>query len=171
MSDKNYTMPNGKSFQVIKKGSESYVMKSEGKNLEEVSICSSSQSIDSQTQRIQYSSVEGGTQLLWIYAKVDKRILSWPGGSIEIECSDLSEGSAAAAGSIKPLKLTMPGKVLSIKVREGEIVENGQGLIIVEAMKMENLLLASSKAKVEKILVKEGDRLESGTILITFGEA
>jgi biotin carboxyl carrier protein len=171
MSDKNFTLPDGKSFQVIKKGANTFSLKSDSKSLQDLTICSSAETIDSQTQRIQFSSSDGRTQLFWIYAKGNKRILSWPGGSIEIESSDLSEGLGAAGGSVKPLKLTMPGKVLSIKVREGDLVESGQDLIIVEAMKMENLLLAPTKAKVEKILVKEGDRLESGTVLITFSEA
>jgi biotin carboxyl carrier protein len=43
--------------------------------------------------------------------------------------------------------------------------------VIVEAMKMENLLLADKKAVVGKVHVKEGDRLESGALLITFQEA
>lgn len=90
---------------------------------------------------------------------------------MELEASDLTEGSAIGSGTLKPLKLTMPGKVLSVKVAEGDTVEPGQGLLIVEAMKMENLLLNEKKAKVTKIHVKEGDRLESGALLITFGPA
>jgi biotin carboxyl carrier protein len=97
-------------------------------------------------------------------------VLSWPGGSIELDASDLTEGAGAGSGSLKPLKLTMPGKVLSVKVKAGDLVDPGQGLVIVEAMKMENLLLAPAKAKVGKVLVKEGDRLDSGAILIVFEE-
>ena len=87
---------------------------------------------------------------------------------MELDAQDLTESSGAAAGKLKPLKLTMPGKVVSVKVKEGEVVQAEQGLVIVEAMKMENLLLAPSKAKIGKIHVSPGDRLDSGATLITF---
>jgi biotin carboxyl carrier protein len=109
--------------------------------------------------------------LFWTYAVRNKRVLSWPGGSMEIDAADLTEGGATAGGAVRPLKLTMPGKVLSIKVKEGDEVEAGQGLLVVEAMKMENLLLAAAKAKIAKIHVQTGDRLESGATLITFEAA
>jgi len=65
----------------------------------------------------------------------------------------------------------MPGKVLSVKVKEGDVIETGTPLLIVEAMKMENLLQASARAKVKKVHVKEGDRLDSGAVLLSFEEA
>jgi biotin carboxyl carrier protein len=126
--------------------------------------------IDSSTKRL-LATLKGGRKVLWVYARGNKRILSWPGGSIELDAADLTEGAGAGGGSLKPLKLTMPGKVLSVKVKVGDTVEPGQGLVIVEAMKMENLLLADKRAVVSKVHVKEGDRLESGALLITFQEA
>lgn len=123
--------------------------------------------VDSQTLRLQRNQPQNRS-LFWVYAKGNRRVVSWPGGSVELDAAELTDSAAGGAGSLKPLKLTMPGKVLSVKVKEGDVVEVGQGLVIVEAMKMENLLLASAKAKIAKVHVQAGDRLESGTLLITF---
>jgi acetyl/propionyl-CoA carboxylase alpha subunit len=169
MSDKSYTPASGETYQVLRKAGVLSVESSGQKT--DVALNARSHSIDAQTQRVIVSKPDGSQQIFWIYAKGNKRILSWLGGTMEIDCADLAEGAGASAGSIKPLKLTMPGKVLSVKVKEGEIVEIGQGLVIVEAMKMENLLVASARAKVTKVHVKEGDRLDSGAVLITFSEA
>jgi biotin carboxyl carrier protein len=52
-------------------------------------------------------------------------------------------------------------------VREGETVEAGQGLVVVEAMKMENELRATVAGVVEHVRVKAGDRVEKGAELVT----
>lgn len=171
MSDKLFQTAGGQSVPVSRKPQGVFSVKVDNAPAADLAICSETTSIDAQTQRVIVSNADGKQQLFWVYARGNKRILSWPGGSMEIESSDLTEGSSGAAGSIKPLKLTMPGKVLSIKVKEGDVVETGQALAIVEAMKMENLLVSSARAKVAKVHVKEGDRLESGTLLISFSEA
>ncbi|NJF26152.1 pyruvate/oxaloacetate carboxyltransferase [Thermococcus sp. Bubb.Bath] len=56
----------------------------------------------------------------------------------------------------------MPGKILRILVKEGEQVKTGQGLLILEAMKMENEIPAPKDGVVKKILVKEGDTVNTG---------
>lgn len=104
----------------------------------------------------------------WLSHRGSKRVVAWPGGCVELDVIDALEGGASVAGKLKPLKVTMPGKVLAIKVKEGDKVESGQALVIVEAMKMENILMASAPAIVEKIHVKVGDRLESGAIIVSF---
>ena len=60
----------------------------------------------------------------------------------------------------------MPGKILEIKVSEGDEVEANQTLILLEAMKMENALASEGKAKVKKIHVAAGDLVELGQVLI-----
>lgn len=171
MADKSYTPSGGESFQVRRAAGNSLEVKKEGeKTPNQIRVQASSSSIDSQTVRLQ-SDGPAGRRLLWIYSRGNQRVLSWPGGSVELEAAELSDAAGGAGGSLKPLKLTMPGKVLNVKVAEGDVVEAGHGLVIVEAMKMENLLLAPGRAKIAKVHVKAGDRLESGTILITFAEA
>lgn len=60
----------------------------------------------------------------------------------------------------------MPGNVMKINVKEGDEVHNGTILCIVEAMKMENNIVAKYDAKVSKINVKEGEKVDTKTVLI-----
>lgn len=60
----------------------------------------------------------------------------------------------------------MPGSVVKVLVEEGQQVEEGQGLIIVEAMKMESTLYASISGVVAEVNVKQGDQVDSDVPLI-----
>ena len=60
----------------------------------------------------------------------------------------------------------MPGLIVRIEVDEADRVEQGQGLVIIEAMKMENELRAEAAARVERIHVSHGDAVEKGQLLI-----
>ncbi len=60
----------------------------------------------------------------------------------------------------------MPGKVVKLLVAEGDDVRADQGVIVVEAMKMENELKSAVAGKVKEIFVKEGEVVESGAKLI-----
>ena len=60
----------------------------------------------------------------------------------------------------------MPGKVVKINVKEGDVVKEGQIMIVVEAMKMENNITASGQTKVKKILVAEGQMVDNKMQLI-----
>ncbi|MEX2301792.1 MAG: biotin/lipoyl-containing protein [Bryobacterales bacterium] len=79
----------------------------------------------------------------------------------------LSRGSAAAAET-GPRKLTapMPGKVVRIMVEEGQVVESGQGLIVVEAMKMLNEIKSPKAGVVKAIPVKQGGSVSAGQVLL-----
>ncbi|ACJ16392.1 oxaloacetate decarboxylase, alpha subunit [Thermococcus onnurineus NA1] len=60
----------------------------------------------------------------------------------------------------------MPGKILRILVKEGDQVKTGQGLLILEAMKMENEIPAPKDGTIKKILIKEGQTVDTGQPLI-----
>ena len=60
----------------------------------------------------------------------------------------------------------MPGKVVKINVKEGDEVEAGTIMIVVEAMKMENNIVAAAKAKVKKVFVTEGQMVDNKMQLI-----
>lgn len=60
----------------------------------------------------------------------------------------------------------MPGKLIKMNVKEGDTVEEGDVLCVVEAMKMENNIKAMTSAKVAKVYVNEGDKVDVKTILI-----
>ena len=59
----------------------------------------------------------------------------------------------------------MPGKVVRVLVKEGDAVEAGQGIIVVEAMKMQNEIRSPKSGKVERLLAKEGQAVNAGEIL------
>jgi biotin carboxyl carrier protein len=66
-----------------------------------------------------------------------------------------------------PKKITapMPGKVVRLLVREGDEVEPGAGVAVVEAMKMQNEIKSPKKGTVQKILVSEGATVNAGDVL------
>jgi acetyl/propionyl-CoA carboxylase alpha subunit len=68
----------------------------------------------------------------------------------------------------KELKSPMPGLVTGIEVKEGDLVVAGQGVIIVEAMKMENELKAKFDGKVKAIKVKEHQTVNKDQVLVVF---
>jgi len=59
----------------------------------------------------------------------------------------------------------MPGKVVRVLVKTGDAVEAGQGLLVVEAMKMQNEIRAPKTGKVERLLVVEGQAVNAGEVL------
>jgi len=64
------------------------------------------------------------------------------------------------------ISVPMPGKIIAVLVAEGEAVEKGQGLVIVEAMKMENEVRSPIAGAVKEIKVKPGDTVEGGAVLL-----
>ncbi len=64
----------------------------------------------------------------------------------------------------------MPGKIVKIPVKRGDVVKEGETAIIVEAMKMQSEYKVKKDKIVKEILVKEGDTVEGNQILITFEE-
>ena len=68
----------------------------------------------------------------------------------------------------KPLVAPMPGLVVRVLVGEGDIVQAAQGLVVVEAMKMENELRATAPGRVERVRVTAGSPVEKGALLIEF---
>ena len=66
------------------------------------------------------------------------------------------------------LKAPMPGMILEIRVNEGDTVQKGDVLLILEAMKMENVIKASHDGNIEKIHVTKGQTVEKNQLLIQF---
>ena len=71
-------------------------------------------------------------------------------------------------GKAKELRSGMPGKIIEIFVKEGDVVKANKPLLIMEAMKMENEMRSSADVKIKEICVKQGDSVESGSVLIKF---
>jgi len=75
-------------------------------------------------------------------------------------------GTAASQAGPVPLKAPMPGLVVKVLVAPGEKVVQGQSLIVLEAMKMQNELKATGAAVVEAVSVEVGRAVEKGEVLI-----
>ena len=75
-------------------------------------------------------------------------------------------GVGAGPVGPRPVVAPMPGMVLRVEVEEGDQVEEGQGIAIVEAMKMENELRALSAGTVTRVHVREGEAVEKDQILV-----
>jgi glutaconyl-CoA/methylmalonyl-CoA decarboxylase subunit gamma len=69
-------------------------------------------------------------------------------------------------GSTTPVKAPLPGKILKINIGAGDIVKKGDVLLTMEAMKMENNVLASKDGVVESIKVQPGDSVLEGDVLL-----
>lgn len=65
------------------------------------------------------------------------------------------------------LKSPLPGTIIAVKVKEGDQVKEGQTVAILEAMKMENEILAESDGIVESVNVEKGDSVLEGTVIAT----
>jgi biotin carboxyl carrier protein len=71
-------------------------------------------------------------------------------------------------GSGNSLDSGMPGKIVKIFVKVGDELKEGDPILIMEAMKMENEMRAAGPVQIKEILVKPGENVESGATLVTF---
>jgi acetyl/propionyl-CoA carboxylase alpha subunit len=78
---------------------------------------------------------------------------------------DLSAASAISAGPA-PILAPMPGLIVRISVKVGDRVEAGQGLVVMEAMKMENELRTTTAGVVKSVEVSAGMTVEKGALLV-----
>jgi acetyl/propionyl-CoA carboxylase alpha subunit len=120
-------------------------------------------SIDDSVQRVAMRRGEGrGRYVLWI-----------GGYRFGVEALDershairaLTAASSAPKGPA-PLLAPMPGLVVRVQVRVGDTVQAGQGLIVMEAMKMENELRSATAGRVTGVHVEAGAVVEKGTVLV-----
>lgn len=73
---------------------------------------------------------------------------------------------AGAAGSVQ-VTAPMPGKVVAVKASVGQAVKKGEVVLVLEAMKMENDIVAPEDGTIASINVANGDAVESGAVLAT----
>ena len=98
------------------------------------------------------------------------------GTAYEVEIEEMTGAPAAApvaaapaapAGAGERVAAPMPGNILSVNVAAGDTVKKGQVLMILEAMKMENEIMAPHDGKVTAVAVTKGAAVESGALLCT----
>jgi biotin carboxyl carrier protein len=154
----------GKSYRVeLKRGQPGYACRVDGREVE-------------------LESVSGGREVLWLLlggrcyevrreAQSDGAIYLAIQGrryAAEVRDSRAFRGRQAAAGaSAGPVKLVapMPGKVARLLKAEGAQVEAGEGVVVVEAMKMQNEIRSPRKGVVKKVLAAAGAAVNAGEIL------
>ena len=91
-------------------------------------------------------------------------------GHIETtEAKQPAATTAAPASSANSITAPIAGKVTDIKVNVGDVVKEGQTVMIIEAMKLENEIQSAYSGKVTAILVKTGDDVRNKDVLITLG--
>jgi biotin carboxyl carrier protein len=93
------------------------------------------------------------------------------GVPVEVSINQSRRAAAAVAShspDVGPQRLTapMPGKIVKLLVKPGDTVRPGQGVVVVEAMKMENELRARAAGTVSDVRVTEGASVEAGAILV-----
>jgi biotin carboxyl carrier protein len=96
----------------------------------------------------------------------------------EVEASAIDERAAAAArgtsaarGGRHELRAPMPGLLKTVHVAEGDIVERDTPLMTLEAMKMENELVAPARGRVVRLAVGAGTKVEGGAMLVVLEDA
>jgi len=140
--------------------------------------------VDGQSFDVDLGRVEGGPVLSLLVDGVSHRIAArrdgsgrWDidvrGGRMQAEVVDgrtlairAKTGNGAVAVGPRPVVAPMPGLVVRVEVSEGDTVSAGQGVVIVEAMKMENELLAEGPAVVTRVHVRDGEAVEKGQLLV-----
>ncbi|RQO67677.1 acetyl-CoA carboxylase biotin carboxyl carrier protein subunit [Pedobacter sp. KBW06] len=75
---------------------------------------------------------------------------------------------SSSANKVLEIKAPMPGLVLNVIVTEGQEVNKGDSLLVLEAMKMENIIKSPTAGIVKKILIRKGDKVEKNEILLQF---
>jgi len=83
--------------------------------------------------------------------------------------SEAKPAAAPITAEGEEVKAPMPGKILKINVSEGDSVKDGDTVLILEAMKMENEIIANSSGKVKKVSVSVNDMVETDDTLLVIG--
>jgi len=82
------------------------------------------------------------------------------------EAAAAAAGGASAVLAAPQIVAPMPGKVLQVLVRVGQRVQTGDGLLILEAMKMEHRMIAEAPATVRAVHVADGQMVDGGAVLV-----
>lgn len=75
----------------------------------------------------------------------------------------------SAGPKLNDMKAPMPGLVLNVLVENGQSIKKGDAIVVLEAMKMENILKSPSDGTVKKVHVSKGDKVEKNQVMVNFG--
>ena len=137
--------------------------------------------IDGRTRTVRVSasgsflvlSIEGQTHEAGVFPRGAVFDVTLPEALVGVDLRDVTRAAVAgpARTSTGPARVTapMPGKVARVLVTEGQTVAQGAGLVVIEAMKMENELRAPRPGAVLELPAREGQAVESGALLAVVG--
>jgi biotin carboxyl carrier protein len=119
-----------------------------------------------------YSVLLDGRSLLFRVAPVEGAVLvNVKGREYRVEARDPRAGARHGRHTLgegrQNICAPMPGKVIRVLAAEGDAVQHGQGLAVVEAMKMQNEVKAPRDGRVIAIRAKAGDAVTAGAVLVT----
>jgi biotin carboxyl carrier protein len=102
-------------------------------------------------------------------ARLDGDTVTIAGQQYRVDKTDPRQYLRRESGALGPgrasIKAPMPGKIVRVLVSVGDSVEAGQGIAVIEAMKMQNEMKATSAGCVTSISVKDGDTVVAGAVL------
>ena len=109
-----------------------------------------------------------GHHILELHASGTEVVVGAERNPVRVESRERRERSpsSARAGTSGSVRAPMPGRIVKVLVEPGGAVEKGAGVVVVEAMKMENEILAPISGSVERVFVSAGDAVERGTPLV-----
>jgi biotin carboxyl carrier protein len=110
--------------------------------------------------------IEGRRYPIFCVRRKDSILVSVGPASFEFKSAEDSTRRRARGLAAPEIVAPMPGKILRVLVNDGDIVEAGQPLIVIEAMKMETTLAAESAAVVKHVRVAAGETVDHGAVLI-----
>jgi len=107
----------------------------------------------------------------YVIELVDERHARIDGQLVEFRVPFFAPGGAPGQheeeqGGARIVKPPMPGRIAAVKVHEGEQVQKGQVLLVLEAMKMQNEVPSPRAGKVAHVRVKQGDVVDANTVLV-----
>ncbi|MCY3771602.1 MAG: acetyl-CoA carboxylase biotin carboxyl carrier protein subunit [Gemmatimonadetes bacterium] len=143
-------------------------------------------SVDGRSLEIDMASIQGDQfYSLLIDGRSYTAVAATQGEQREVKVNGVSsavavedEELARLRSQVKPrrrvggdqIKAPMPGRIVSVSAVVGDTVEAGQGVVVIEAMKMENELRAHAGGTVKEIRVGEGDTVDKNTVLVVIGD-
>ncbi len=114
---------------------------------------------------------DGKRQTVHTSRDKDMRYVQVDGVQYQLEKSSGRRRTSGSSGATGDLKSEMPGQVIDVRVTEGDTVETGQVLVVLEAMKMEIRVTAPYDGTVAKLMVAKGDVVDRGQLLAEVTES
>jgi biotin carboxyl carrier protein len=116
--------------------------------------------------------VEGASHEVGVEKRPEGYVVHFPGDAVSVSLREAARGtSPGVPRGHGPARLTapMPGRVVRVLEAPGAEVAAGQGLVVIEAMKMENELKSPRAGRVQEVAVREGQAVEAGALLAVVG--